>query len=100
MQRTAMAILGHEADAHDAVSQALATVWRELPRLRDVAAFDAWSTRILVHACRRLLRGRGRARVRELSIDTVEAGQATAPAGASAGRSWWAFWSTWSSCSL
>ena len=81
MQRTAMAILGHEADAHDAVSQTLASVWRELPRLRDVAAFDAWSTRILVHACRRLLRGRGRARVRELSIDAVEAGQAGASAG-------------------
>ena len=83
MQRTAMAILGHEADAHDAVSQTLATVWRELPRLRDVAAFDAWSTRILVHACRRLLRGRGRARVRELTIDIAEAGQAVASAGGS-----------------
>ena len=70
MQRTAMAILGHEADARDAVADALAAVWRELPRLRDPAAFEAWSTRILVHACRRRLRGRGRARVRELSLDT------------------------------
>ena len=84
MQRTAMAILGHEADAQDAVSQTLATVWRELPRLRDVAAFEAWSTRILVHACRRLSRGRGRARVRELSIDAAEAGQGSAQAGGSA----------------
>ena len=53
MQRTAMAILGHEADARDAVADALASIWRGLPRLRDPLAFEAWSTRILVHACRR-----------------------------------------------
>jgi RNA polymerase sigma-70 factor, ECF subfamily len=69
MTRTAMAILGHEADARDAVADALAAVWRELPRLRDPLAFDAWSTRIVVHACRRRLRGRGRERVREVALD-------------------------------
>lgn len=72
MQRTAMAILGHEADARDAVADALAAVWRELPRLRDPEAFDAWSTRILVHACRRRLRGRGRTRVREVAMEAAE----------------------------
>jgi RNA polymerase sigma-70 factor (ECF subfamily) len=76
MQRTAMAILGHEADARDAVAESLVAIWREMPRLRDPLAFDAWSTRILVHACRRRLRGRRRARVRELTIDAAEAGQA------------------------
>jgi RNA polymerase sigma factor (sigma-70 family) len=75
MQRTAMAILGHEADARDAVAESLAAVWRELPRLRDPLAFEGWSTRILVHACRRRLRGRNRARVRELTIDAAEAGR-------------------------
>jgi RNA polymerase sigma-70 factor (ECF subfamily) len=75
MQRTAMAILGHEADARDVVAESLAAIWRELPRLRDPRAFDAWSTRIVVHACRRRLRGRGRTRVRELTIDAAEAGQ-------------------------
>ncbi len=74
MQRTAMAILGHEADARDAVADALASVWRELPRLRDPLAFEAWSTRILVHACRRRLRGRGRTRVRELAIEAADLG--------------------------
>ena len=69
MQRTAMAILGREADARDAVSEALGSIWRELPRLRDDAAFEAWSTRILVHACRRRLRSIGLARVRELPLD-------------------------------
>jgi RNA polymerase sigma factor (sigma-70 family) len=72
MQRTAMAILGHEADARDAVADALAAIWRELPKLRDPLAFDAWSTRILVHACRRRLRRRGRARVREVAIDATD----------------------------
>jgi RNA polymerase sigma-70 factor (ECF subfamily) len=72
MQRTAMAILGREADAHDAVAESLASIWRELPRLRDPLAFEAWSTRILVHACRRRLRGVGRARVREVAVETAE----------------------------
>lgn len=72
MQRTAMAILGREADARDAVAESLAAIWRELPRLRDEAAFEAWSTRILVHACRRRLRSIGRARVRELAIEAVD----------------------------
>ena len=86
MQRTAMAILGHEADARDAVADALAAIWRELPRLRDPLAFDAWSTRILVHACRRRLRGRGRMRVREVAIGAVGAsGTGTGGAGSSAG---------------
>jgi RNA polymerase sigma factor (sigma-70 family) len=86
MQRTAMAILGHEADARDAVADALAAIWRELPRLRDPLAFDAWSIRILVHACRRRLRGRGRARVREVAIEAVDvSGTGTGGAGSSAG---------------
>lgn len=72
MQRTAMAILGHEADARDAVAESLVAIWRELPRLRDPLAFDAWSTRIVVHACRGRLRSRVRTRVRELTIDAAE----------------------------
>ena len=81
MQRTAMAILGHEADARNSVAASLAAIWRELPRLRDPLAFDAWSTRIVVHACRRRLRGVGPARVRELTIDAAEAGR-TMPSAA------------------
>jgi RNA polymerase sigma-70 factor (ECF subfamily) len=37
--------------AEDATQQALLTVWRTLPQLRDPARFDAWSYRILVNAC-------------------------------------------------
>ena len=73
MQRMAMAILGHEADARDAVAESLVAIWRELPRLRDPLAFDAWSTRIVVNACKRRLRGRGRARIRELTLEGAAA---------------------------
>jgi RNA polymerase sigma-70 factor, ECF subfamily len=37
--------------AEDATQQALLTIWRDLPRLRDPARFDAWSYRLLVRAC-------------------------------------------------
>ncbi len=70
MSRTAMAILGHEADARDAVQGTLAAIWRGLPSLREIDRFDAWSTRILVHACRKIARDRRQVGVREVAIDT------------------------------
>lgn len=70
MSRTAMAILGHEADARDAVQGTLAAIWRALPSLREPERFEAWSTRILVHACRKIARERRRAGIREVAIDT------------------------------
>lgn len=40
--RTAMAILGHEADARDAVQDVFVRTWRDLSALRDVDRFEAW----------------------------------------------------------
>lgn len=37
--------------AEDATQQALLSVWQDLPRLKDPARFEAWSYRLLVHAC-------------------------------------------------
>ena len=71
MTRTAMAILGREDEARDAVQDALVTAWRELASLRDPAAFDAWLTRILVNRCRRGLRRIGMARASEVPDDDV-----------------------------
>ncbi|HEY4189531.1 MAG TPA: sigma factor, partial [Candidatus Limnocylindrales bacterium] len=71
MTRTAMAILGREDDARDAVQDALVTAWRELASLRDPGAFDAWLTRILVNRCRRGLRRVVLARTREVPADEV-----------------------------
>jgi RNA polymerase sigma-70 factor (ECF subfamily) len=66
-------ILRDLALAEDAVQQALVTAWRELPSLRDPAAFDAWLQRLLVHACYREAR-RNRpwlANVRVLPVEPV-----------------------------
>ena len=37
--------------AEDVLQNALVTIWRKLPHLRDVDRFDAWAFRILVNAC-------------------------------------------------
>ena len=37
--------------AEDATQQALLAIWQDLPRLRDPGRFEAWSYRLLVHAC-------------------------------------------------
>jgi RNA polymerase sigma-70 factor, ECF subfamily len=40
MTRTAMAILGREDEARDAVQETLVAAWRSVGSLRDPAAFD------------------------------------------------------------
>lgn len=37
--------------AEDVVQNALLTIWRKLPHLRDADRFEGWAFRILVHAC-------------------------------------------------
>lgn len=69
--RTAMAILGNEADARDATQDAFVRVWRDLPGLRGSARFDQWFGRILVNTCRTAVRGRGRRLVREVSVTSM-----------------------------
>jgi RNA polymerase sigma-70 factor (ECF subfamily) len=44
-------ILRDDEVAADATQQALVSIWRDLPQLRDLARFDAWSYRLLVRAC-------------------------------------------------
>jgi len=46
--------------AEDATQQALLSVWRDLPQLRDPARFEAWAYRILVRACQAESRRRRR----------------------------------------
>jgi RNA polymerase sigma-70 factor (ECF subfamily) len=67
MVRVASAILGNRPDADDAIQETLVSIWRELPRLRAAAQFDAWADRILVNACRLVLRRRNRRSVREIA---------------------------------
>ena len=68
--RTALAILGNEADAHDAAQDAFVAAWRGIRGLRDLDRFDAWLGRILINQCRNALRKRGR--VRELSFEAID----------------------------
>lgn len=37
--------------AEDVLQNALVTIWRKLPHLREPERFEAWAYRILVHAC-------------------------------------------------
>lgn len=62
---TALAILGHEADAQDAVQEAFLGAWRSIGSLRDPDRFDAWFGRILVNSCRMSLRRR---QVRQIEV--------------------------------
>jgi len=69
--RTAYAIVGTEADARDATQDAFLQAWRELPRLRDPASFDAWFNRILVNRCRTLRHRGRRTTVREIHLSVL-----------------------------
>lgn len=84
LHRLASAIVGRD-DAADMTQETLLQAWRELPRLRDPARFDAWLRAILVNRCRNLLRSRTR-RIRALPIDLVapfaQDGRAPDPAAA------------------
>src|SRR5687767_10801571 len=44
-------ILSDISLAEDATQQALLAIWQDLPKLNDPARFEAWSYRLLVHAC-------------------------------------------------
>jgi DNA-directed RNA polymerase specialized sigma24 family protein len=47
----AFRILRETGAAEDALQNALIATWQQLPHLRDAERFEAWSQRILVHAC-------------------------------------------------
>jgi RNA polymerase sigma-70 factor (ECF subfamily) len=58
--RTALAILGNEADARDSTQDMFVSAWRALASLKDFDRFDAWIGRILINECRMTLRSRRR----------------------------------------
>lgn len=47
----AFGILRDRALAEDATQQAMLDAWRNLPKLRDPARFEAWIYRLVVNAC-------------------------------------------------
>jgi RNA polymerase sigma-70 factor (ECF subfamily) len=70
--RFAWSILANEADAADATQDALVAAWRELPRLRDPAAFDSWLGRIVATAARLARRRRRAEWIAERAHRTVD----------------------------
>jgi RNA polymerase sigma-70 factor (ECF subfamily) len=69
--RTALAILGNEADARDATQEIFLRAWRNLPELREPDRFAAWFGTIVVNTCRTAIRGRRRRIVREISVGVL-----------------------------
>ena len=57
-------ILGDADIAEDATQEALVRCWRDLPRLREPAKFDAWLRRLLLNAATDEFRGRRRFQAR------------------------------------
>lgn len=60
LYRTAVLYLGSEADAMEAVDEAVYQALRSLKSLRQSAFFETWITRILLNECHRELRRRKR----------------------------------------
>jgi len=65
--RLARLILRSDADAEDALQDAVVAAWRGWQQLEDVGKFDAWFGRILVNRCRDRLRRTERTRTSDLS---------------------------------
>ena len=56
LYRMACAILWNDADAADAMQDCILRAWQKLGSLKEEARFDAWTTRILLNACRDIQR--------------------------------------------
>lgn len=60
LYRIAVSFMRNDADAADAVQDALLRAWEKRHSLREPAYFGTWLTRILINACKGRLRGRPR----------------------------------------
>jgi RNA polymerase sigma-70 factor (ECF subfamily) len=83
--RLTWSIVANDADASDAVQEACLRAWRELPRLREPAKFEAWLWQIAINACLTALRRRRRTAVREIAVESMPAGFDPPAAGRSLG---------------
>lgn len=61
LHQVAFRILRDRPAAEDATQQAVLSMWRDLPQLREPSRFEAWSYRLLVNACNSEFRRRKRA---------------------------------------
>ena len=71
LYRTAYLYLGSEADALEAVDEAVYQALRALKKLRQPEFFDTWLTRILLNECHKELRRRKRLAPEEALPETA-----------------------------
>ena len=71
LYRTAYLYLGSEADALEAVDEAVYQALRALKKLREPEHFETWLTRILLNECHRELRRRKRVAGEDAMPDTA-----------------------------
>jgi RNA polymerase sigma-70 factor, ECF subfamily len=69
--RFAFRLLGHRADAEDAVQESWLRVCRALPRYREQSQFKSWLFQILVNECRTARERRSRERRRIIDDPTA-----------------------------
>lgn len=79
--RLAWSILANDADALDATQDALVSAWRQIPRLRDPAAFDGWLNRVVANAARMARRHRGRLREVQVQPTAADGSSSSDPSG-------------------
>ena len=71
LYRAAYLYLGSEADALEAVDEAVYQALRNLKKLRQSEYFETWLTRILINECHKELRRRKRFAPEEAMTDTA-----------------------------
>lgn len=72
MNALAVGILRDRTLAEDAVQQALLSIWKDLPQLRDPARYESWSYKLLVRACYAESRKRKRRQAEVYGVETRE----------------------------
>ena len=72
MNALAVGILRDRTLAEDAVQQALLSIWKDLPQLRDPARFESWSYKLLLRACYAESRKRKRRQAEVYGVATRE----------------------------
>ena len=83
LYRVARSVLNNDADAADAVQEAVVKGWLGRRRLRQPDSFKAWMTRILINECRNIQKREGRRREAERRMNADSA--LTAPSHDAAG---------------
>ncbi len=76
MYKTAVSILHNDADAADAMQDAILLCWRNIKKLRQEKYFKTWLTRILINCCKDIIRKNG-GMVYVESYDGLDTGQDT-----------------------